>query len=141
MKKMIRNIFGVLFILVSSVMMSSCIIMLDELNDYFTERYGSVVFENRDSNRKAYIKEIKYCEENCNYWRSCWTCPEDKDDSEISFYLTPGNYRFQVEVIYPKYRYNKDYYNIFYTEDWSDVTVNADSTSTVVFDGERLYER
>ncbi|MCR4735435.1 MAG: hypothetical protein K5829_10580 [Treponema sp.] len=142
MKKIIKNIFGLLFVLFLSSSLTGCIVLLDDdFSTYEYSHYGEVVFENRDSNRTTYIKEIKYCEEDSIYWHSCWTCPADNNDSDISFYLEPGNYSFQIEVIYPKYKYNKDYYDTFTTDSWSDISVSSGYTNTIVFDGEKLYER
>lgn len=134
-------ILSFIMIIASSVMMSSCIILYDGEYEDYTRRYGTVVVENRDSNRTAYIKEIKYCEESSYVWKNCWTCPDDNNDSNISFYLEPGNYKFKIEVIYPKYKYNKDYYDIFYSGNNADITVYGGWQNTLVFDGEQLYER
>ncbi len=125
-------------------MMSSCIILLDD--DYDSDsssKNAKVYVENCDSNRSSYIQIVEYKKSSSNVWKTGWQYTNQYSDSNCNFYLSKGFYNFRIKVIYPNY-YGKHYdaYTWFYLEDDSDeIYLSSYSYTTLVFNGNYLYER
>lgn len=133
--------FTFLFVLLASVMMSSCVILLDDEYES-NSKNAKVVIENCDSNRSSYIQIVEYKKSSSNVWETGWEYTSKYSDSDCKFSISRGYYDFRIKVIYPNY-YGKncDAYTWYRLDDSDEIYLSSYSYTTLVFDGKTFFER
>lgn len=136
--------FTLFLVLIASFMMSSCIILIDD-DDYdssSSSKNAKVYVENCDSNRSSYIQIVEYKKSSSSVWQTGWEYTSEYSDSDCKFSISRGYYDFRIKVIYPNY-YGKNYdaYTWYYLNDSDEIYLSSYSYTTLVFNGDSLYEK